>query len=179
MHRWVYACTVERVNALIPVFVSVLLAEVGGGLSVSRSGQSRGRRTAAALAMAVLIIVAVVGGWSIGAVMIAPAKGLMLGLALIFAGVAQFGRRKIVGDAPTIWASAMTVYRSPAPFLAFAFALWMNAPVSAGAGAMLGVGAAAGMGAQGVVVPRGTRVGAGVVLCLAGLFAALSGLRLV
>jgi hypothetical protein len=167
------------VNALIPVFVAVLLAEVGGALSLFGWGLGSGRCNAAALAMGVLITVAVVGGWSVGSVMIAPAKGLMLGLALSLAGVAQFGRPKEVASVPALWASGITVYRSPAPFLAFGFAAWMNAPVSAGVGAMLGVGVAAGIGAGGFVVPRGVRVGSGMVLCLAGLFAALSGLRLV
>ena len=166
-------------NALIPVFVAVLLAEIGGPLSIFGRGFGRGRRNAAALAMGLLIGVAVIGGWSVGTILIAPARSLMLGLALLFAGIAQFGPRKGVVETPTIWAGALMVYRSPAPFLAFAFAAWMNAPLGAGAGAMLGLGLAAVIGSQGFVVPRGVRVGSGVALCFAGLFAALSGLRLI
>ncbi|AYJ86234.1 hypothetical protein D3Y57_09995 [Sphingomonas paeninsulae] len=162
-------------NALIPVFVAVLLAEIGGPLAIF----GRERRNSAALAMIVLIVVAVIGGWSIAALLIGPARLLMLGLALLFAGVAQFGRRAVVTGTPTILASAMTLYRSPAPFLAFAFAAWMTAPISAGTGAMIGVGVAAAVGSLGFTVRRGLCIGAGIILCIAGLFAVLSGLRLV
>jgi hypothetical protein len=163
------------VNALVPVFVAVLLAEIGGPLAIF----GRERRNPAALAMIILIVAAVIGGWSIAGILIAPARLLMLGLGLLFAGTAQFGRTAVLTGKPTILASAMTVYRSPAPFLAFAFAAWMTAPISAGAGAMIGVGVAAGTGSLGFTVRSGLRIGAGVILCIGGLFAVLSGLRIV
>jgi hypothetical protein len=163
------------VNALIPVFVAVLLAEIGGPLAMF----GRERRNSAALVMTLLIIVAVVGGLSVGALLIAPARLLMLGLALLFAGFAQFSRRPAMVEKPTLLASALTLYRSPAPFLAFAFASWISAPIAAGVGAIAGIGVAGAIGSFGPTIPRGIRIAAGAALCLAGTVAVLSGLRLV
>ncbi|CAN5338923.1 hypothetical protein BH09PSE3_BH09PSE3_04370 [soil metagenome] len=162
-------------NALIPAFVAVLLAEIGGSLVIF----GRERRIVAAVVMVLLVAIAAIGGWSITAMLITPARTLLLGLALLFAGWAQFGQpAKIIGK-PTIITSALTLYRSPAPFLAFAFASLMNAPLSAAAGTIAGVGVAAAPGVLDIAIPRTVRAGAGVILCLAGIFAALSGLRLI
>jgi hypothetical protein len=163
------------VNALIPAFVAVLLAEIGGPLAIFTVE----RRTFAALAMVLLVIVAVVGGWAVAGLLIAPARVLLLGLAMLFAGFAQFGQRAPVAGKPTIVASAMMLYRSPAPFLAFAFSAWMGAPATAGVGALAGIGVAATSGSLHGAMPRVVRTGAGIILCLAGIIAALNGLRLV
>ncbi|MDB5715238.1 MAG: hypothetical protein JWO15_2635 [Sphingomonadales bacterium] len=161
-------------NALIPAFVAVLLAEIGGPLTIF----ARARRTSAALAMLGLLIIAVVGGWAIAAILDIHARTLLLGLALLFAGSAQFGQRAVTAE-PTIIASGMMLYRSPAPFLAFAFTAWISAPFSTVTGAIAGVGAAVFVGSAGAVIPRAVRMGAGMLLCLAGLIAGLNGLRLV
>ncbi|WP_293882510.1 hypothetical protein [Sphingomonas sp.] len=160
-------------NALIPAFVAVLLAEIGGGLIIF----GRERRLVAAFIMLLLIVLAVITGSMIGALLIVPARTLMLGLALVFAATAQFGRGRSGGDTSTLLASALTLYRSPSPFLAFAFTAWMGAPIGAGAGSMAALVVAAGIGTVAPSMPRGARVGAGTILGLAGIFAMLSGLR--
>jgi hypothetical protein len=119
------------------------------------------------------------GGAVVADLLITPARTLLLGLALLFAGGAQFGRQKPVSETPKIIASAMLLYRSPTPFLAFAFCAWMSAPVTAGIGALAGLAMAAVIGALDFTVPRAARIGAGAVLCSAGIFAVLNGLRLV
>jgi hypothetical protein len=162
------------VNALIPAFVAVLLAEIGGPLTIF----ARARRTSAALAMLALLIIAVVGGWAVASIMDVNARTLLLGLALLFAGSGRFGKGDAVADRPTIIASGMMLYRSPVPFLAFAFTAWMSAPFSTFAGAIAGVGVAVLPGSVGAIIPRAVRIGAGTLLCLAGLIAGLSGLRL-
>jgi len=164
-------------NALIPVFVAILLAEIGGPtgrICVARRG-------IAAFAMALLISVAVGAGATIAPMMIVPARTLLLGLALVFAGVGQFARAGLVNAhrAPTLLATLLALWRSPAPFLAFAFAAWTRDPLGPAVGALLGIAVATGATALGLVVPRAFRVAAGIILCLAGMYAALAGLRLI
>jgi hypothetical protein len=163
------------VNALIPVFVAVLLAEIGGSLTIF----GRERRNVAALAMLVLILFSAAAGWSIGTMLPTPARTLLLGLALLFAANAQLSRKLAIADKPTLLQAGVSLYRSPSPFLVFAFASWLNAPVSGAVGAMAGVAVVAATGAFDLSVPRFVRTIAGLILGLAGLVAALNGLRLV
>lgn len=158
-------------NVLVPVFVAVVLAEVGGPLAVI----GRERRVVALLAMAVMVGGAAFAGWSVAEMLVTPARTLLLGLALLVAGVgALVGRR----DEPeTIRMTALTLYRSPTPFLAFAFSAWVGTPLMAGAGALAGVAGAVAVGT--LQTARSVRVGAGIMLCAAGIIAALNGLRLV
>jgi hypothetical protein len=168
------------VNALIPVFVAVLLAEFGGSLATFGPK----RRVVVAIAVALLVVAAAIGGWAIAGILVTPARTMLLGLALLFAGFGKFERRKEIAGEPTLLASAMLVYRSPTPFLVFSFASLMSAPISAAIGALAGVGVVMTVGplvggANEVAIPPRVRAGAGIILCLAGIFAALSGLRLV
>jgi hypothetical protein len=162
------------VNALIPALVAVLLSELGGPLLIL----GRERRTGTALALASLVALAVVGGSATAALLAPHARTLLLGLALMIAAGSQWGNRKFPGGKPTMIASAMTLYRSPTPFLAFALTAWTNAPLTAFAGVMAGLGIIAGVASLGVAIPRAARIGAGAIMGLAGIFAALSGLRL-
>lgn len=173
--RWACASTARFVNALIPALVAVLLAETGGPLTIF----GRERRMTAALAMLLLLFVAGVGGWTVAAMLNTDARMLVLGLALLFAGISQFSQRVALVEKPGIVAGGMTLYRSPTPFLAFAFAAWMSAPLSAIAGAVAGVGVAVLVGTVSPTIPRAVRIGGGFVLFLAGIIAVLNGLRLV
>lgn len=162
-------------NALIPVFVAVLLAEIGGTLAIF----GRDRRAVAGLAMFLLVVFAAFAGWSIAGRLFPPGSTLLLGLALLVAGYAQFDQRETRVGSPTVFASAMSLYRSPSPFLVFAFATWMSAPLTAGAGALAGIAVAVTVGSLDLPALRTVRICAGIILCLTGIFAALSGLRLV
>lgn len=162
-------------NALVPAFVAVLLAEIGGPLILL----GRQNRTAAAFAMVVMIMFAVAAGWTIAAVLDGNARTLLLGLALLFAGSGRSAQPKSRAEMPTVMAGALILYRSPAPFLAFGFAACLNAPFSAAVGAMAGVAMSVLIGSIQPTIPRAFRVGAGVMLLLAGIFAGLNGLRLV
>lgn len=160
-------------NVLVPVFLAVVLAEVGGPLAVI----GRERRVVALLAMAGLVGVAAFAGGTVGEMLVTSARTLLLGLALLFAGMGMFGRRKVEAGPQMIRLVAVTLYRSPTPFLAFAFSAWVGTPLMAGAGALAGIAGAVAVGT--LQTARPVRIGAGIMLCAAGIIAALNGLRLV
>jgi len=162
------------VNALIPALVTVLLAEFGGRAS-ALVGTSRPLLVAAIAGAA--IAAAAVGGALIAPSMTPWARLLLLAVALLFAGTNQLGPTKPRVEALTLVSSLLLIWRSSAPFCAFAFAAWLAAPIASAIGAMLGLGIAA------VSAPLARLVGVrhtmGSVLIVGGLIAALLALRLV
>ncbi len=165
-------------NAFIPTLIAVLLAEFGG-----RSTQFTRlpRLSLAATLLGLSVGIAAFAGFSLAPTMNAHARALMLGVALVLTGCGQFGKATL-GDPPaSIAGTLLFVWRSGAPFLAFAFAIWKAAPVSAAAGALAGTVAAVALGA--VPLPPGRlrwfRRLLGMILIVAGGYAALWALRLI
>ena len=125
--------------------------------------------------------IAAFAGFSLAPTMNTHARALMLGVALVLTGCGQFGKAPL-GDPPASFAGTMLfVWRSGAPFLAFAFAIWKAASVSAAAGALAGTVAAVALGA--VPLPpgrlRSLRRLLGMILIMTGGYAALWALRLI
>ncbi len=111
----------------------------------------------------------------------AHARALMLGFALILTGFGQFGKAP-AGDPPsTFIGTFLFVWRSGAPFLAFAFSIWKSAPVGAAAGALAGIVGAVALGA----IPLSPQImiwvrrAAGTTMATTGVYAALWALRLI
>jgi hypothetical protein len=160
------------VNALIPALLAVVLAEIGGPLA----SLARDRPNIVGFVAALLVCGAAAIGASFVDIMIVDARTLMLGVVLMIAATGQFERAK--PRKTTAIATGLTLWRSPAPFLAFALAAWSNSPVSVALGGLFGMGAVTAAAIIGVPVPRSARIGAGGVLLAVGAFAALSGLHL-
>jgi Ca2+/H+ antiporter, TMEM165/GDT1 family len=166
------------VNNFIPAMIAVLLAETGGR---SMQFARLPRLALAAMLLGVAVGIAAFAGNSIAPEMNPYARALMLGIALILTGCGQFGK-PASGDPPaSLWATLLFVWRSGAPFLAFAFSLWRAAPVGAAAGALAGMVGAAAFGA--VHMPASyliaLRRAAGAVLIMTGFYAAFWALRLI
>jgi hypothetical protein len=166
------------VNAFIPALIAVLLAEYGG-----RATQfvRLPKLSLAALILGLAVGAAAFAGVSLAPTMNAHARALLLGLALILTGFGQFGKTAS-GDPPsTFVGTVLFVWRSGAPFLAFAFSIWKSAPVGAAAGALAGIVAAVALGAIPVAPAHmiWLRRIAGVTMTVIGIYAALWALRLI
>lgn len=165
-------------NAFIPTFIAVLLAEYGGrAMLFSRLP----RLSLAATMLGLAVGIAAFGGISLAPTMNAHARALMLGIALILTGFGQFGKAPS-GDPPaTVAGTLLFVWRSSAPFLAFAFSIWAGAPVGAAAGALAGIAAAVALAAA-PLSPRVILIArrlCGATMTVIGIYAALWALRLI
>jgi hypothetical protein len=165
------------VNAFIPALIAVFLAECGG-------------RAALFLVMPKLVLAALLLGLSIGVsafagITLAPtmnvhARALLLGIALILTGCAQFGKAPSGAPPASVIGTLLFVWRSSAPFLAFAFAIWKSGAVGASAGSLAGLAGAVAFG----VVPLSSvqivwvRRASGATLGVVGIYATLWALRL-
>ena len=165
-------------NAFIPALIAVLLAEFGGRATLFARLP---RLALAATVLGIAVGIAAFGGISLAPTMPIRARSLLLGVALILTGFGQFGKAPS-GDPPgTLIATLLFVWRSSAPFLAFAFSIWSGAPVGAAAGALAGVAGAVALG----VVPLSAqnilwvRRASGAALAITGIYAALWALRLI
>lgn len=165
-------------NAFIPALIAVLLAEYGG-----RSAQFARlpRLSLAATLLGLAVGIAAFGGISLAPTMNAHARALMLGIALILTGFGQFGKAPSGNPPATVAGTLLFVWRSSAPFLAFAFSIWQGAPVGAAAGALAGIAGAVALGA----VPLSPRIIlvvrrlSGATMTVIGIYAALWALRLI
>jgi hypothetical protein len=167
------------VTAFIPAFLAVLFAEFGArSIHFIRLP----RLALAATLLGLAVGVAAVAGVSLAPTMNANARALLLGLALILAGFGQFGKAPS-GDPPaSVAGTALFVWRSSAPFLAFAFSVWKSAPVGAAAGALAGIAGVVALSAAMPLSPTTIirlRRGAGVTMTVIGIYAALWALRLI
>ncbi len=165
-------------NAFIPTLIAVLLAEFGG-----RATQFARlpRLSLAATLLGLSVGISAFAGVSLAPIMSAHARALMLGMALILTGFGQFGKTP-VGDPPSSFTGTfLFVWRSGAPFLAFAFSIWKSAPVGAAAGALAGIVASVILGAMPMSPAFMTwlRRLAGATIMAIGLYAALWALRLI
>ena len=165
-------------NSFIPALIAVLLAEYGGRATMFTRLP---RLSLAATLLGLAVGVSAFAGFSLAPVMNAQARALMLGIALILTGFGQFGKPPS-GDPPSSLAGTfLFVWRSGAPFLAFAFAIWKSSPIGAAAGALAGIVAAVALGAV-PLSPRHLillRRLAGAAMTVIGIYAALWALRLI
>lgn len=158
--------------------IAVLLAEFGGRASQFARLPH--------LAFAATLLGLAVGIAAFAAITMAPtmnssARALLLGIALIVTGLNQFGK-PITGDPPaTLFKTFLFVWRSGAPFLAFAFAVWKSSPIGAAAGVLAGMVAVVTLAT--VPIPdqilRRLRQMAGGTIIMIGIYAALWALRLI
>ena len=142
------------------------------------------RLALAATLLGLAVSVAAFGGYSLSSTMNVQARTLILGVALVLSGLGQLGKPVAADPPATLMATLLFVWRSGAPFLAFAFALWRSSPVGAAAGALAGIIAAAtlGIGLAGAVLPIHiiwVRRSAGILVTVVGIYALLWALRVV
>ena len=181
-------------DSLVPAFVAALLA----GLSDRPAWRAamladRGRGAVAiiagmALAHALLALVAALSGRYVGLLLTPNARSLLLGLALLSAGVSAlwpmrrlhmpYGRARLLGS------SIALCIAERAGFVTFALAARGPSAALAGIGGAAGgivlLAAAAALGTRGwrLVARRGVAIASGAALALIGLIVSLSALRL-
>jgi hypothetical protein len=165
-------------NSFIPALLAVLLAEFGGRATLLARLP---KLSLAATLLGLSVGIAAFAGVSLAPTMNAHARALMLGIALILTGFSQFGKAPSADPPSTLVATLLFVWRSGAPFLAFAFSIWKGSPIGAAAGALAGIAGAVALGA----VPFSPQVvlwirrAAGGVMTIIGIYAALWALRLI
>lgn len=158
--------------------LAVLLAEFGGRAT---HFARLPKLSLAATLLGVSVGVAAFAGVRLAPTMNAHARALMLGLALILTGFGQFGKAPSADPPATLVGTILFVWRSGAPFLAFAFSIWKGSPIAAAAGALAGVAGAVALDA----VPMSPNIflwlrrAAGIIMVGIGLYAALWALRLI
>jgi hypothetical protein len=166
------------VTVFIPALIAALFAEIGGRAS---DFARLSRLSLAATLLGLAVGVSAFAGASLAPTMPANARQLLLGVALILTGCGQFGKVPS-GDPPaTFPATLLFVWRSSAPFLAFAFAVWKAAAVGAAAGALAGVVGAVALGSVRVAPAPliWIRRLAGATIIVIGIYAGLGALRLI
>jgi hypothetical protein len=158
--------------------LAVLLAEFGGRATLFARLP---KLSLAATLLGASVGVAAFAGVSLAPTMNAHARALILGLALILTGFGQFGKAPSAEPPATLVATLLFVWRSGAPFLAFAFSIWKGSPIAAASGALAGLAGAVALGA----VPMSPnmllwlRRAAGLLMAGIGIYAALWALRLI
>ena len=184
-------------DALLPAFVAVLLAETGGrmqGLVGQMGARQSGGAVLAALALSTLISlgVAVAGAAVIATMIGARPRELLSGLALLFAGVPMLLRQKppkAIGETSGIVRSFFAFLAAQlgdaSQFIVFAFAARGSAPTLAMAG---GVAAVLSAGALPLILGKdwpgslplsSLRRIAAVLLIVAGGFIAIKALGII
>jgi putative Ca2+/H+ antiporter (TMEM165/GDT1 family) len=178
------------VDALIPAFIAVLLAETGGKVQ-ALAGRDR-QLLALALSTVISLGLAVAGGVVIATMIGAQPRTLLAGLALVFAGVPMLFPAKPLsegGDAPGF---AKAFFRflaaqlgDASQFIAFAIAARSNMPLLALAGGFGGVMLAGALpGMFGKDWPEAAKLrlfrwAAALLLTGAGVWLAITALRLI
>ncbi len=158
--------------------IAVLLAELGGRAALLLQLP---RALLAATLLGLSVGMAAFAGVSLAPTMNVHARALLLGLAFILTGFSQFGKPTAPDPPATLLGTLLFVWRSGAPFLAFAFSIWSGSPIGATAGTLAGIAGVVALGA----VPMARRSvlwlrrAGGVTLTLVGIFAALWALRFI
>ena len=184
-------------DVLIPALLAVLLSEIGGktqnfALAHAMAGQSRSGLLALLLSSLIAYGAAAFGGTLIGPMIPLEAQSLMVGVALLAAGVPMVMKARSGPALPappsisrSIFGFATTQFGDGAQFLVFALAAKGGGPWLALLGGLFGVAASA-MLAMTMAKdwPQGgrltaMRIGAGVLLSVAGFVAAISALQLI
>jgi Ca2+/H+ antiporter, TMEM165/GDT1 family len=185
-------------EALLPVFIAVLLAEVGGrvqaiGNVLSLAYPQSQNILFGALGVSTLISLSIgaIGGAFIAGMIAYDARTLLFGLALVFAGlpmVIAVKRPSVKGFATPIGAGLFGFGRAQfgdaSQFIVFAVAARTGEPLLAILGGMLGVIVAAApaiilQGAWPRKIPlRPIRIAAALILTLSGAVATITALQL-
>lgn len=181
-------------DALVPVFIAVLLAEAGGKMQALAHAQARaGSSTGFTLGLilitgAILFAVAAAGGATLAAMMPPKARDLFFALSLLFAGIPMFWQG--VGKAPARLAAgliaaprlAIQMASDAAPFIVLAASARTGQPVLAAVAALAAVLAQAHLPLvfredwpMGLPL-RWIRLVAAVLITLAGAMAAINAL---
>jgi Ca2+/H+ antiporter, TMEM165/GDT1 family len=184
------------VDALLPIFVAVLLSELGGksqGLSLAYGLAGNGEQGLMALAAsaAFLLFFGAFLGDYVGQSIPLEARHLMFAIALLFSGIHMLFKVKPAPDLPpgvgmtrSVFEFAKVRFGEDAQFLAFGLAAKTGQPIIAALGALVAVilaGCApviAGKGwPEGVI--RWVRIGAGVIFAVIGFILAISAMNLI
>ena len=186
-------------EALLPVFIAVILAEFGGrtqavgnALSLSFPQNQSFLFGALGLASLVSLVVAGLGGAVLATMIAYDARSLLFGLALIFAGVPMFlsFKRpdiKRFGSplASGVFGFGRVQFGDASQFIVFAVAARSGEPILAVIGGLLGIFATS---APAIVMQgdwpaklplRPVRMIAAFILTFAGAYAAVSALKLI
>ncbi len=186
-------------EALLPVFIAVMLAEIGGRtqaignvLSLSYPQSQKTIFLGLLLASSASLAVASVGGSVMAGLMAYDARSLLFGLALMFAGVPMLlsVKRPVVkrlGSPLTssVFGFGRVQFGDASQFIVFAVAARTGEPVLAVIGGLMGIMAA---NAPPIVMQRDwpsklplrpIRIVAAITLTLAGAFAVISALKLI
>jgi hypothetical protein len=178
------------VEAFLPAFVAILLAEADGRMQHQTDALNRHYGQAGVILLMLFIVsagvftFAAVGGWLVIEMMNFRASSLLVGLALIFAGVSMAWPSKPVGSVsgPLIttglWRYGVTQFSGNSSFIVFAFSAWAKLPVVTVIAGLIGTMIAASLP---LVLPdewrrlapwRYVRWAGAAVLLLTGLWAA-------
>ena len=185
-------------EALLPVFIGVLLAETGGRMQRVANGLGLKFAEHGPLYLGLTISTLLnlgfgaVGGAVIATMIAYDARSLLFGLALVFAGLPMLLRvgspkipRSISGLTASLTGFARVQFGDASQFIVFAIAARAGEPLLALLGGLLGVLAAAtpaillGEDWPGKLPLRVIRVAAAIILTLAGVWAAVAALRLI
>jgi Ca2+/H+ antiporter, TMEM165/GDT1 family len=184
-------------DAILPVFVAVLLAEMGGPVQAIGNrlavAQREQRAIFAGLAVSslLMLIFGGVGGVVIATMIAFDARSMLFGLALVMAGLPMLLPRGVT-QPPTLssdfFASLLGFGRAQigdaSQFIVFAVAARSGEPVLAVIGGLLGVAGAVvpaillGDEWRGMLPLRLIRLAAAIVLTLAGAWAIVAALKL-
>lgn len=148
---------------LVPAMLAVLLGEAGGVLARARHGWL------ALVSCALVLAVSTIGGTVIAPMLTPPARTLLVGVALLLAAAGQLRDAPVVRPELAIWSSSV-------PLSLFALSLYAGSPFAVAVGGALGLAAVIGIGAR--AARTAMHRTAAALLSVAGLFAALAGLRL-
>ena len=184
-------------DVLVPALLAVLLSEVGGktqnfALAHAMAGQSRNGLLSLLLSSLIAYAVAAIAGTLIGQMIPLEARSLLVGVALLAAGVPMVMKARAAPALPSppsfvrsAFGFATTQFGDGAQFLVFALAAKGTSPALALIGGLLGVMAS---GFLAMLIGKdwpqggrlsGIRIGAGVLLSIAGFVAAISALQLI
>jgi putative Ca2+/H+ antiporter (TMEM165/GDT1 family) len=190
----------NRMDALMAAFVAAILIESGdrtpwlAAILADRFAKRGTVILASLLALAIGNGVAGYGGGIVAAHLTPNARALLLGMALISAGIGAFGRLKppdrlvkwrIGAFATSLFGMGVLAFGDRTQFATLAFAARSDAPVLAAIGATLGAGlvnaaaALAGEEFRKTLPIRAIRIGTGLLLCATGIISTLSALRLI
>lgn len=183
-------------DALVPVFIAVLLAEMGGRMQAQAhgfalAGMGTGRVLAMIAALALLIFAVSAGaGVLMKGLMPPDGRKLFFALALLFAGVPMLWQRARTGQAEhRDWSAiprlALGMASDATPFIVLAGTIHFGAPVLCVAAAMTSVMVQAlfpallGRDWPGAAPLTALRIIAAMLLILSGLWQVITALRLV
>ena len=184
-------------DVLIPALLAILLSETAGktqNFAHAHALAGQGKTGVIALLLSSLLVygAAAVGGALIGPMIPLEARSLMVGVALLAAGVPMVIKARAAPALPappslmrSTFGFTTTQFGDGAQFLVFALAARGTSPGFALAGALLGVAASALLPAMmGKDWPQGSlltglRMTAGALLTVAGFVLAISALQLI